>query len=94
MHLLAGTDDGIDRAGLYALGAADAQLFIDQCHGWQVTGMFIGQGFRFTAEGFRQHRDGIAAARHTQIELGLTADQCLGIGAAARVTALSALCLW
>ncbi len=92
VHRLGGTDDGIDRAGLDALGAADALIFMDE-------GDFLDRyGGFFTAAqrlGFDPHQignlaHGGIATGYTLVDL-IAVGQCLGVGFAARVAALAAL---
>jgi len=95
VHLPARTDDGIDRAGRQALGAADAGFLIDLCDERRSLGA-VGRVERedrpFEQRGERRDRGG--TARRTLVDLSLTGGNGLRIGTAAVVATARALRLW
>ena len=89
MHLLGGTDDGIDRAGLDAQGATDAQLLVDDR---QLLGFFLGvERFDFASEQVGQLAHAFHAARRAFVDVGLAFRNRFGVGFATGIAALAAL---
>jgi hypothetical protein len=92
MHELAGTDDGIDRANIPAIGAADAKCLADHCE----SGLFrrdLGKRDRITAEEIGEPLHGFVPARRAQVDGCVILDDCKGIRAATGIAALRTLCL-
>ena len=87
-----GADDGIDRTGEDALGAADAVQRVDvhdMPHGHGVE--IAGKRQRRASEQLRQGRDGGVAAGRAPVDGGLAAGDGLRVGVAVVVAAAPAL---
>ena len=93
VHDFRRTQDRIDRAGLNALSAADAFRFSDVGDQRLFLGTVLGiEWFGFDIKQVGQRLDGVLAARGTFVNR-IAVSNSFGIGAAAWVTALAALCL-
>jgi len=92
MHLLGGTENGIDRTGLNALGAANALVFTDKGNsGYGFFGAVFGvQRLRFYAEQIGQRLNRPFAAGRAFIDL-FTAGNGFGVGLTTRIAALTTL---
>ena len=92
MHLLGRAGDGVDRAGLDAQGAADAELFVDEGHRFRLgRAVAFVERLGFHAQQLGELLDAFLAARRTQVDVGLALGDGLGIGPAAGKAALPAL---
>lgn len=92
VHRLGGTDDGVHRAGLDALGATDALIFVDKGDLLDRHGGLVTPAERL---GFDPHQIGNLAhggvtTGHALVD-GVATSNRLGVGLAARVAALAAL---
>jgi hypothetical protein len=92
MHAFVGANDGIDRAGLNAKGAAYTVLFVDDGNP-QGTGLATGtiNGFGLAIKQMGQFDDTFLAAWGATVDISMALGQGLGVRSAALVTALSAL---
>jgi hypothetical protein len=86
------TDNGIDRAGITAMRAADTQRFIDK--GDTACRDTVGYRLWVTAEQVSKPANRVVATRGAQIDCCLTGNDRRGIWPAAGITALGTLCLW
>src|SRR5690606_18458805 len=94
MHALGCAEDGIHRAGLDALGAADAFGLTNKGHPARLLATIVGvQRQRSAVQQSRQRVDGVTAAGRTMID-GLARSNALGIGMTAGMSALTTLGLW
>src|SRR5690606_25869290 len=94
MHALGCAEDGIHRAGLDALGAADAFGFPNKGHPAWLLATIVGvQRQRLAVQQSRQRVDGVTTAGRTMID-GLARGNALGVGMAAGMSALTTLGLW
>lgn len=92
MHALGGADNRVHRAGLDALGAANADLLVDESdHGWRFAAIGGIERFRCAIEQRRERGYAIGAARRATIDIGGLARDCRGIRAAGWKTAVRAL---
>jgi hypothetical protein len=92
MHVLAGADDGVDRARLDALGATDAVGFDN--HGdlrWLVFATRAVEWFRSDAKYVRQRMCAGVATWGAAVDAGHPCGQGFGVGATAGIAALAAL---
>ena len=93
MHGAGGADDGVHRAGLNALGAADAVGLVDIGHfTLRLGGGFAAQRLRLDVEQLRQFQHHLFATRRAFVD-HLAVGHRLGVGAATGVAALAALAL-
>ena len=92
MHQFCRADNGVHRAGLNAFGAADAFVFTNDGHPFDVTGAaFFGiQRKHLAAKQLRQGNDGSFTAGRAAI-MFFAGSNGFGIGAAARMAALATL---
>lgn len=92
MHQLRCADDGIDRAGLYAFGAADAFGLADDHHaiGFVFAVLRI-QRFRVSAQQHRQGPDTGFATRRALVDIGQTSRDRIRVRTATGIIALPAL---
>ncbi len=94
VHLFRSPDDRVDRAGLDAQRAADAELLVD--HGQRpraLLAMLDGQRDHRLAEQIGEPLDAFVAAGRALVVVGAAVGDCLGIRTAAIEAALRALCL-
>jgi hypothetical protein len=92
MHQFAGTQDRIDRTGLDAERASDADLFVDDCDGTGFhNAAFRIQRFRLTIEQIGKCPDRRIPAGRTSVDVGTVTDDRRCIGATAGEAALCAL---
>jgi hypothetical protein len=92
VHQLGRADDGVDRAGLDAQRAADAQRFVDI--GDRARPLQAVDGIErndFAAGDRRQPRDAFGAARRALVDVGRAGGDRFRVGAAAVIAALGAL---
>ena len=86
------TEDGVHRAGLDAKRAADADLFVDHCHGfWFFLAVLRVQGQDLDSEQVCQRLDARFPARRALVDVRLARSYRFGVGATARKITLSAL---
>jgi hypothetical protein len=93
MHQLMCTNNRIDGACAAAMGAADAERFIDNCNVAPRSGLFDKREYVFAKQaGEALH--GFVPARRAEIDRNTGLDDGNRIRPAARVTTLRALRLW
>ena len=91
MHLFGGTEDGIDRAGLDALGATDAFIFADVGHRFDLFFAMLGIQWQYLdIQQISKRGNGAFATGWTLVDR-FTVGDSLGIGATAGVATLTAL---
>ena len=92
VHELGGADDGVDRTGLDAQRATDAQFLADEGRGARLLGA-VGwiEGLERHVQQRRECANPRFAARRALVDVGLAARDRLGIRPAARVAAFRAL---
>ena len=94
MHGTGSPDDGVHRAGLNALGAADAVGFVNVGHlAHRFDDGFAAQGLRLDVEQFGQLQHHLLATRRAFVD-HLTVGDRFGIRTTAGVAALATLALW
>ena len=94
MHLLGGADDGVDRAGLDAEGAADTGLLVDEGDRLRLFDtVFFVERLVLAAKQVGQLAHAFVAAGRALVDVRLALGDRVGVGPAAGKTALSALCL-
>src|SRR5690606_15542067 len=94
VHMLGAADDGVDGARLDALRAADAILLHHDLHLRRLVGTASAvEGPRGLPEEARQRTRALVTSRGAPLYPRLSGSHRLGIGPAARVPALAALCL-
>ncbi len=92
VHLLGGTNDGIDGAGLYAECASDTDFFIDDGHLLRFLDAVFGrEGLVFLAEQLGQFVNIFIAAGWSLIDVGLILGNRFGIRTATGEATLAAL---
>jgi hypothetical protein len=93
VHLLRGAENRVDRAGLDALGAADADVLVDDGNRRHRLGDTVVrvQRNRLAAEQLGELEDAVLAAGRALVDLGLAFGDRGGIRPAAGKAALAAL---
>jgi hypothetical protein len=94
MHEFSGTDNGIDRACLNALGAANAFFLNDECYQILISSSCVGiKGERFHTQQRGNSIDSGLATWWATID-GFSMCNGLCVGFAPRMSTLATLCLW
>src|SRR5579859_5142191 len=92
MHLLLGADDGVDRTGLDAFGATDADRLFDEGHGARdETADLGGEGLRRPMQQLSQREEGGIATRRTTVDVHRLPRYGFGVSAAIGIAAAGAL---